>query len=60
MIEVLMALLMIVCGLAMILLGAVIASELPMLYGAECAFMGLMSLMCVICGLFCFAIITEM
>lgn len=60
MIDLLMALMMFGCGVMMILLGVVIGMEMnTMVFGAEWVFMGLMAFLCVISGLFCFAIITE-
>jgi hypothetical protein len=60
MIDLLMALMMIGCGVMMILLAVVIGMEMnTMVFGAEWLFMGLMAFLSVICGLFCFAIITE-
>lgn len=60
MMEVIMALIMILFGAFCVFLGGAIASEMPVLYGAEFIFAGFCSLLMVLCGMLCFACVREM
>lgn len=60
MLEIFAALLMIVFGAFCIFVGGAIASEMPAMYGVDFIVAGFTSLLMILCGLFCFAVITEM
>ncbi|QYW06557.1 hypothetical protein uav_025 [Pseudomonas phage UAVern] len=51
---------MIVFGAFCIFVGGAIASEMPAMYGVDFIVAGFTSLLMILCGLFCFAVGTEM
>lgn len=60
MMDVIMALIMILFGAFCVFIGGAIASEMPAMYGVEFIFAGFCSLLMVLSGLMCFAIVKDM
>lgn len=58
--ELIMALIMILFGVFCIFIGGCIFSEMPMLFGAEFIADGFSAILMILCGLMCFAVLTEM
>lgn len=58
--QIVMALIMIVCGAFCIFLGGAILYDMSfMVFGVEAVCMGFMGVLMALCGLICFAVLTE-
>lgn len=60
MMDILMALLTIGLGVFMIIVGVMVGIDLPLMHGVDLVMGGLTAFLCVISGLMCFAVLTEM
>ena len=60
MLDILVALLAILFGAFCIFIGGCIFSEMPILFGVEFIVAGFSGILMILCGLMCFAVLTEM